>query len=158
MNTTSTLKLSMLLASACFGLLGVLPLARSVVLTFDDLSPGTSNVVVPNGYGGLLWTNFEVLDGSRRPTNDGYRKGMVSSPNVVFNAFGNSASFSSNGVFDLNSAYVTAAFVNGLQVRVRGLAGTNLLYDHTYAVVTNAPTFINFNYLQIDRKSTRLNS
>src|SRR6266850_7878591 len=75
---------------------------------------------------------------------------MVSSPNVVFNAFGNSASFSSNGVFDLNSAYVAAAFVNGLQVRVRGLAGTNLLYDHTYAVVTNAPTFINFNYLQID--------
>jgi len=37
MNTTSALKLSMLLASACFGLLGVL-----------DLSPGTSNVVVPN--------------------------------------------------------------------------------------------------------------
>src|SRR5437879_1386697 len=32
------------------------------VLTFDELSPGTDYVPIPNGYGGLFWTNFYCLN------------------------------------------------------------------------------------------------
>src|SRR5205814_7840540 len=112
--------------SGCISLLGAIHLAQgSMLLTFDDLSPGT----VPNGYGGLLWNNFLVIDGSLRPTTEGYRNGMVSTPNVAFNCSGDPASLRYTGLFDLNSAYLAAAVANGLQVQVQGFTGTNLIYD-----------------------------
>jgi hypothetical protein len=151
MNPTIPGKRIRTFASLCIALLGVGHLTHgSTLLTFDDLSPGTDYVVVSNYYGGLLWGNFGVLDGSLRPSS-WYHNGVVSPPNVAFNLAGNRAAFSSiNGFFDLNSAYLTSQFVDGLQIRVQGLAGTNLLYDNSYVLTTNAPILINFNYSQVD--------
>src|SRR5207249_10764070 len=57
---------------------------------------------------------------------------------------------SCGSLFDLNSAYLTAAFVEGLQIRVQGFVGTSVVYDNTYVASTNAPTLIDFNYFGID--------
>ena len=118
----------------------------STLITFDDISPG----ILLNGYRGILWSNFGVVNGLQQNTNEGYYNGIASIPNVAFNAGGNPASFSYGGHFDLNSAYLTAAFGNGLQVRVQGFAGTELLYDTAYTLSMTTPTFIQFNYLSVD--------
>jgi hypothetical protein len=124
------------------------------LLTFDDLSPvsaGNSWAVIQNGYGGVQWNNFAVLNGLARPLTEGYRTGTVSPDNVAFNLFGDPASVSSGTGFTLNSAYMTAAFVNGMQLGVQGWMGTTLTYNNTYTLNTNAPVLIDFNYVGVDR-------
>jgi hypothetical protein len=81
-----------------------------VLLTFDDLStvppvPGEPGEgVIPNGYGGLDWNNFGVLDGMEAQPTYGYNTGVVSSPNVAFNEYGSPASIATpSGLFDLDS-------------------------------------------------------
>lgn len=37
-----------------------------------------------------------------------------------------------------------------MQVRVQGLVGNSAVYDQTYVLNTNGPTFINFDYLQVE--------
>src|SRR5207302_2353793 len=101
--------------------------------------------------GRLQWNNFGVFNGWNRPVRDGYRMGTVSLENVAFNLFGDPASIGSGTAFALNSAYLTAAFVNGMQIRLQGWVGTTLAYDNTYTVSTTAPTLIQFNYVGIDR-------
>lgn len=134
----------------CFGLFAVPISPGAALLTFDNFSLGTDSMVIPNGYGGLSWSNFYVLNGSKCPAIQGYHSGTVSPPNVAFTASGAPACLSSSSLFDLKSFYLTAAFLNGLQIRVRGFAGTNLLYDKTFVVGTNAPSFIGCNYQHVD--------
>jgi cyclic lactone autoinducer peptide len=116
--------------------------------TFDELAtpediPGLNYSTIPNGYGGLSWFNFGVLDGAIRPASEGYHTGLVSPNNVAFNLYGEPASISlSGGVFDLHSAYLALALNldTPLNVQVQGLVGTTLLYDNTYTVYRSAPT------------------
>lgn len=122
----------------------------ATVINFDDLSPGSSWLVIPSGYEGLLWNNFGVLDGSSRGVLDGYGHGTVSPRNVVFNLSGDPASIVSGAPFDLNSVYMTSQVGSNEQVRVQGLLGTNVLYDNIYTVNPNAPALVTFNYLGID--------
>jgi hypothetical protein len=127
--------------------------------TFDDLAtpetiPGLNYSTIPNGYGGLSWSNFGVLDGSIRPPSEGYHTGLVSPNNVAFNFYGEPASISRpSGVFDLNSAYLALALNldTPLNVQVQGWIESTLLYDNTYAVYRSDPTFIDFNYKGVDR-------
>lgn len=129
------------------------------VLSFDGLStpeviPGLNYGTIPDGYGGLQWNNFGVLDGAIRPANEGYHAGLVSSPNVAFNFDGNPAWISvAAGVFDLNSAFLTLGLNlnTALDIQVQGFTGVTRLYDNTYTVSSSAPTLINFNYLGVDR-------
>ena len=123
----------------------------TALLTFDDLPLGADWSVIQNGYGRLLWDNFGAFNGSTRPETEGYRTGVVSSPNVAFNLFGNPASIGSATAFDLKSACLTAAFVDGLQIKVQGYARATLIYDHTYRVTTTGPTSIHFNYRGVDQ-------
>ena len=122
----------------------------STTLTFDNLSPGSDYSLVPDGYGGLQWNNFGVISGGGQPLYSGYYNGMVSSPNVAFDPYGAPASITSTTSFDLISAYLTAAWQNGLQLEVQGFVGTTLTYDNTYTLNISAPTFFQFKYLGVD--------
>jgi hypothetical protein len=140
-----------LLKFVCIGIafLGVISVGNAqVLLTFDDL-PTRYGVPshIPNGYGGLDWSNFGVLDGSL----PGYVAAVVSPPNVAFGA-GNPATISTpSGLFDLDSAYLTAALnVATLNIQVQGFVGATMLYNNTYAVNDSGPTLINFNYDGVD--------
>jgi hypothetical protein len=117
----------------------------ATVLTFDDLAG--SIVPVPDGYGGLDWSNFYYLD-TASYTASGYTNGMVSSDNVAFNAWGASAG-ASGSVFDFNGAYLTAAWNNGLNILIEGYNGSTLLYSQTVTVSTYSPTWFQLDYLGI---------
>jgi len=121
------------------------------LLTFDDLTAGPP---LPNGYGGLNWQNFGVEDGLAMPATYGYHTGMISPSNVAFNRLGQPASITvSGGLFDLDSAYLTAAlnFDTPLDIEVQGFVGTTLLYDNTYIVNRSAPSLINFDYVGVNK-------
>ncbi len=123
------------------------------LLTFDDLSPGSDVVFVPNGYGGMQWNNFGVYNGLNQPLTEGYRTGVLSPSNAVINRYGEPASFSNGRAFNWDSAYLTAAEMDSLPVSVLGFIGTTLAYSNTYSVKKSAPTLINFNYLGVNEVS-----
>jgi len=129
-------------------------------ITFDDLNAGTLpgslndwSAPIPNGYAGLNWNNFGVMDVPLNllafPGDGGYENGLVSGNNAAWNEYGNPASIS-GGPFNLDSAYLTAAWNNGLQVEVEGFVGGSLTYNNTYTVNPTGPTLIGFNYLDVD--------
>jgi hypothetical protein len=128
-------------------------------LTFDELPtpqviPGLNYGIIPNGYGGFLWNNFDVLDAAIRPPTEDYNIGMVSPNNVAFNPFGAPSSITvSSGSFDLDSAYLTCSvYQYPLDLQVEGFHGTTLLYNNTY-MLNVSPTLVNLNYLGVDRVS-----
>jgi hypothetical protein len=144
--------LSKLIGSLIVAGLAASAQAQTELITFDDLP---ANFAIPNGYAGLSWNNFYALNGVNYNAGDGvsasgYANGLVSPNNVVYNAEGNPA-YIIGGQFNLNSAYLTAAWNNGLQLEVQGFVGGTLSYDNTYTVNATGPALINFNYLGVDR-------
>jgi PEP-CTERM motif len=124
--------------------------ASAAVLTFDDLTPTSSYANVPNGYGGLDWTNMGYLNsGSSIYTGSGYDLGRVSGDYVAFNKGGMTAQIS-DGSFDFNDAYFTAAWNNGLNIHAQGLLGGTLVYDVTFQVDYDNPYWLNANFIGID--------
>jgi hypothetical protein len=121
-------------------------------IDFDDLN-GSGNQTIQNGYAGLNWDNVYIYDATHDPANlnpSGYQFSVISPNNVAFNGFGNSATVSSDTVFNLNSAYLTAVWRDNLQVQVIGSLLGAPIYDNTYSLSATAATPINFNYLGID--------
>ncbi len=137
-----------------FGVLGAaallsLPAAAGTV-TFDDLS-ASGGIQIANGYAGLNWDNFFALDGVNYNSNpSGYQAGIVSPNNVAYNAFGDPASFSSTNPFTLISVYITAAWNDGLNVRIQGLLNGNIVDEMTVIPSATAPTLYSFNWANID--------
>jgi hypothetical protein len=127
------------------------------LITFDDLSPPLAAqagyyTIITNGYDGLNWQFFWVLDAvdSTSLNLSGYHNGLVSRKNDAFNVGGAPANFGRSTPFDFNSAYLTAAWNDGLQVEVQGIAGGSVIYDNFYTVDTFGPTLFNFDYLGVD--------
>ncbi|OLE12093.1 MAG: hypothetical protein AUI36_40425, partial [Cyanobacteria bacterium 13_1_40CM_2_61_4] len=131
--------------------------APAALITFDDLSaPPLGGSVVPNGYRELNWANFYYVNAANNNFGpSGYRNAVVSSPHVAFMGDDSIGQFAlvSGPVFDFNSAWLTAAWFDGLNLRVRGYAGGvngTLRYDTAVIVNTSGPTLFTFNYLGID--------
>jgi hypothetical protein len=140
------------LAAAAVALCCANPPCTAATIGFDDLAPpiGSGGIPIPNLYAGLQWNNFNVLNTTDPVYNpSGYLNGLISPRNVAYNAGGSPALFSSGGTFDLNSAYLTGAWNDGLNVEVQGFIGATLAYDHTYVIDSTAPTLIHFNYLGV---------
>jgi hypothetical protein len=121
------------------------------VLTFDDVTDAHGDTTIPDGYGGFNWDEFGVVYGTGLP-GSGYDNGRVSGDYVAFNRKANVATID-DGLFDFNSAYLTAAWNTGLNIRVQGFVGGNLFpnYDRTVVVNTTGPTLFNFDYLGINK-------
>ena len=159
------MKLLFTVLSVGIGFFGTIALGNAQgVLTFDSLPSGDYRggpgyAAVPNGYGGLNWNNFGVVNGAEMsPSNGyasvlGYYSGVVSPNNVAFNEYGDPASITvSGGLFDLDSAYLTSAIdsVPLLDIQVQGFVGATMLYNNTYTVNNSGSTLINFDYSGID--------
>jgi hypothetical protein len=122
---------------------------KALTLTFDDIT--TENIwIVPDGYGGLDWINFAVEDGTNNP-GSGYYNGVVSGRYVAWNngALQATVSASDYPVFSFRSAYLTAAWNNDLNIRVRGMRFNSVQYDTTVTVDTAGPTLFNFDYFNV---------
>lgn len=126
--------------------------AGATLITFDDLTDTGKfggGTLIANGYSGLNWNNFYILDTAAYVNPSGYHPGTVSGNNVAFNSYGDPAAISSSA-FNLTSAYLTAVWNDNLQVEVVGKLGATVLYDNTYTLSATAPSLINFNYNGID--------
>ncbi len=134
----------LLILGLAFALVGV---AGADVLTFDNLPATTYGSPIPNGYGGLGWSNFYYLTTSIYPYNpSGYLNGTVSGTNVAYNAYGNAAQIISGPTFVFNSAYFTGAWNDGLQVEVQGYLNGNKIASSIFTVNTSGPSFETFGW------------
>jgi hypothetical protein len=133
---------------AVFGLMFAGGPAAATTLTFDDISSAAVGTI-PDGYGGLNWDNVGFYDGSDF-ANSGYENGRVSGTHVAFNVNAFTATVS-GPTFDFNSAYLTAAWNNDLNITVTGLSGGTELYSQTVIVDPFGPTLFNFNFIGIDQ-------
>jgi hypothetical protein len=115
--------------------------SQATTITFDDLTDNGGGTPIANGYQGLNWTNFDVLNTSLYSTPSGYQNNTVSAPNVAYNGFGSPAVISNN-TFTLNSFYLGAAWNDGLQVTVTGLLNGVTLGTTTFAVSTTGPAVL----------------
>lgn len=123
------------------------------IINFDDLvatPAGGNHDAIPNGYGGLNWGNFNVIDGVNSDSSTGYHYAPTSGNNVAFNNFGDLASVNGSA-FNLTSGYFTSAWNDNLQLEVKGFVGSTLAYDHTYTLSAVAPTFINLNLQDVSQ-------
>lgn len=124
---------------------------RADVITFDDLTFDGRYSLIPDGYHGLHWSNFYVLNSALEQDvygPSGYTFGMVSQPQVAFNGFGDQAVFSDSS-FTLKSAFLTAAWNDGLTVSIQGYRGSQLAYSKIVTLSTVAPTYVNFSWIGI---------
>jgi len=140
------------MAVVFFSLLAPACLAQNLTLTFDDLADNPTNgIAVSDGYNGFNWDNFYEIDGVNYANNpSGYEAGVISANNVAYNGAGNSASITCTNQFNLLSAYLTAAWNDGLKVKVKGYLDGTLAYDNTYTLSATNSTLVNFDYLDVD--------
>jgi hypothetical protein len=133
--------------------------AAALTITFDDLadtSGGLGGAPIPNGYQGLNWTNWNVLNTALFTTNflggnpSGALPGTVSPPNVAYNPTGGEAILSSSTPFTFNGADLTALWNDNLQVTVTGLLGGVMEDTITLSPSAAAATLETFNWANID--------
>jgi len=132
-------------------LIGVCALVLSVnatVITFDDVSATLGYAPINNGYAGLNWDNFYVINRADWP-GSGYDNGTVSGDYTAFNGFGAGATIS-DGTFNFDGAYLTSAWNSGNQITVNGFSGGVQEYSKTVTVNTQGPTWFDFNFTGID--------
>ncbi|WP_373693608.1 SdrD B-like domain-containing protein [Limnofasciculus baicalensis] len=105
---------------------------------------------IPSNYGGLNWSgDFYYSNGTNSP-GTGYDNGRVSGDYVAFNAFAASVGVG-DGLFDFQSAYLTAAWNNDLNITVEGFFNGTQQYTQTVVVDNDAPTLFEFNFVGIDQ-------
>lgn len=127
-------------AFAAAALVSASTYASATVITFDDVPAGGTATEITDGYRGLDWDNYFVLDAFQYNPNSGYAYGVVSGKNVAGNGFGDPASFSSSTPFSLQSLYLTKAWYNGF-TRIEGYSGTTLAYSVDIYSSTTVRTF-----------------
>jgi len=137
-----------LLLVAC-ALLILAPAASATVLTFDDVTTG-AGAFAPDGYGGLNWDNFGVIDPVAwgHPVS-GYCNGIVSGKYIAFN---NAALVGTvdDDDFDFSGAYLTGAWNEGLSIDVVGYNNAVQLYSTTVTTTYYAPTWFHFDFTGVD--------
>lgn len=132
------------------------------LITFDDLKPSSTDNLklgtfedLENNYQHLTWNNFRVQNNDST-SSSGYVSGTVSAPNSIYNVGAKEADIEAadkGETFDLLSAYLTAAWNDGLKVQVIGYYADKVLYDNTYTLNATAPKLINFDYKGVDKMS-----
>jgi fibronectin-binding autotransporter adhesin len=145
----------LLIAAAATFTVAPMAHAQTQTITFDDLVDSGGGTQIQNGYAGFDWDNFFVVSSSDAYSlfgPNGYTNGTVSPPNVALNGFGDPASFapSGGGTFSLDSAYLTAAFVDGLQVTVDGYLNGIIVDSVTFTLNNSGPTLETFDFSNVN--------
>jgi hypothetical protein len=139
----------------CLVFAGITHAQGTLTLTFEEYSLRYDETdPIPNGYASLQWVNFYDMNPNNTylgPSGSGYLNAVVYPNHVIWNASGNPAQISSSTPFDLDSAYMTAAWMDGLQIEVQGLIGSSMAYDNIYTINTASLTLVAFNYLGVNQ-------
>ena len=128
--------------------------SQAQIVDFDDLPTSSLGSAVGAGYAGLNWSSFYHLTGSSLSSPSGYKAGVVSPENVVYNAWAAPASILAIGdaTFSVQSAFLCGAWNDDLQVQIQGFRDGNLLsgYDFTVVLSATAPTNVFMGFENID--------
>lgn len=136
---------------ACLLFLVLASGAEAIVLTFDDVPGANADIwdnPIPAGYGGLNWSQFNVLHESLHP-GTGYEYGVVSGEWVAFN-FQNNMAVVSDGLFDFNGAWITSAWDSTDILTVQGFLDGNLLYSIDLVINNLTPTWLQADFFGVD--------
>ncbi len=130
--------------AASFAALGAV--ASAATINFDDIRGR-----IADGYNGLDWSNFGVLNTAKAKYNgSGYENGTTSGTHVAYNRFGHPAAFSSSSDFTLNSFEITGAWRNSLSVLITGYENGILAFTQQLLLNVNGPTLVTLNWAGID--------
>ena len=142
-----------LAALAALSLVAARPAAAQTTITFDDLSDNGSGTPIANGYQGLNWSNFYVLNTNQFPVPSGYQPGTVSGTNVAYNGGVPEAinSVTPGSTFTLNSGYFTAAWHDNLNLTVTALHNGLTVFSKSVTLSATAPTLVNFDFTGVDQ-------
>jgi hypothetical protein len=138
------------LGAAAAILLGAGSAANAEVLTFDDILLGPTGYSTTIGdYSSVYFANFGCY--SKIAINDGgFGNGVVSGSQAAFQAYNAPASVISTNEDALNlaSGEFTAAWRNGLQMRVTAYSGEGqdemMIYQEEFTLDTSGSIFIEF--------------
>lgn len=124
--------------------------AAQTTLTFDDFS-GTTELI-PDGYGGFNWTNFYAINRGLYP-GSGYDHGTVSGDWVAWNGSGYDADMTleGGGTFSVFSAYLTAAWTDGLDFVATGYRAGVEVFSRSLVLNTAGPQLVAFDFMNIDQ-------
>ena len=121
--------------------------ASAQLITFDDLADNGGGTAIGNGYSGLDWDNFNVLN-TASLVPSGFVNGTVSTSNVAYNDQANPATITSPTGFNLVDAQFTGAWNNGLQIEVLAFSDTDT-FTKNFTVDSTGPTNVVFNWNNI---------
>lgn len=111
-------------------------------VNFDDIDvPGGASAQIANGYGGLNWQNFFVLETDeieQTPQTSGYAP--ASGDGVAFNNEGEVASFYRADAFDFESLSLSSAARDDLEVTIYGYLDGELVGSQTVTVAYGTAT------------------
>jgi hypothetical protein len=119
--------------------------AAAVTLTFEDLAPAGSGIVIPNGYAGYNWTNFRAIDSILEFAvygDNGYTAGTTSGETVGFNFNGAAAEVSSPVPFEVGSFNVTSAWRDEMNLTVQAFNGAEQVFSGDFELSTDIPMLI----------------
>ncbi len=123
--------------------------AEAVVVTFDDIETTDEFGAIENGYGGLNWVNFGYVNHIFHP-GSGYENGLESGDYTAFNWYAQPAEIAGE-LFDLEGAFLTAAWNNGLNILVEGFSEGILKYSQNVVVNPSESSWFAFEYTGVDR-------
>ena len=131
-----------LVSLVSFAVLAASGPASAKLVHFDFIpSDGRGDGPIPSEWASFDWSSdFWWLNPVKSgDTGDGYKYGMVTTPNVAFNASGKNVSFRRNAPFELVSFDLTAAWNNGLEVTVTGFRDGVQVNTTTFTVNASGP-------------------
>jgi len=129
--------------------LGMAGVAKALVLDFEDLYPGYESYgPIPSGYKGFNWSSKAYWITDKYHPGSGYDYGTIGNVSL-FTAYAADISMS-DGYWDFNGAYITAAWNTGQDVTVEGWRDGSLIYSTTIIISYNGPYWFDFNYENID--------
>ena len=151
-------KLTILILSLAGLLAATSSSVSATVLTFDDITEDPVEVLpIPDGYGGFNWYGYHVMDAINyyiQPS--GYLNGLVSGNYVAWSdgQIGDypevSQTIARDEDFDFIGVYLTAAWLDGLNIAVEGYRDDALVYSQIVVVGPSSATWFDFNFMDID--------
>ncbi len=106
--------------------------ASAHLITFDDLTDNGNGTAISNGYSGLDWDNFNVLN-TVGLIPSGFVNGTASFANIAFNDQANPTTISSSTGFNLLSGKFTGAWNDGLQIDAVAFSSADI-YSTSFTV------------------------
>ena len=128
--------------------------ANAQLLDFDDLNTNSGSIYSNfTSYQGYDFTGGAILHKDYHKVS-GYHNGTISGNNTLFSYFENDITITKTGggLFDLTSAYMTAAWENGLSVNVSGWLNGQKVNSIDLVLNTSSPAnATQFNFAGVDK-------